>query len=190
MTSQPIYSTLSGNQELLDRLTFQFPKHISSSILLINITQQRLYHIQNNRLVNHYIVSSALNGTGSESGSGKTPLGAHSIKEKFGSEASVASIFKGRVNTGTKAKILSAKNTLSDADNITSRILWLDGLEPGLNRGGNVDSHDRYIYIHGTDEEGRLGQAVSHGCIRMANQDVIDLFAQVESGTFVYIIEE
>ena len=190
MTSQPTYSTLSGNQELLDRLTLQFSGHIDHTILLVNITQQRLYHLQNNQLVNHYVISSASNGTGSENGSGKTPLGAHTIKEKFGNGATIGSIFKGRVNTGKVAKILTARNALSDADNITSRILWLSGLEPNFNNGGDLDSYNRYIYIHGTDEEGRLGQPASHGCIRMGNQDVIDLFTQVEINTFVYIIEQ
>ena len=190
MTRQPIYSAHSGNQELLDRLSLQFPSHITRSILLINIAQQRLYHLQNNVLVRNYIISSALNGTGSQNGSGKTPLGAHCIQAKFGDDATIGSIFKGRINTGEVASILTAKNTLSDADNITSRILWLSGLEAGYNQGDDVDSHQRYIYIHGTDEEGRLGQAVSHGCIRMANRDVIELFTHIEINTFVYIIEQ
>ena len=190
MIRQPIYSAHSSNQELLDRLSLKFPKHISRTILLININQQRLYHLHNNSLIHNYPISSALNGTGSQNGSGKTPLGAHCIRERFGDGALIGSIFKGRINTGKVATILTEKNALSNTDNITSRILWLSGLELGYNQGDDVDSHKRYIYIHGTDEEGRLGQSVSHGCIRMANQDVIDLFAHIELNTFVYIIKQ
>lgn len=190
MKWQPIYSAHSSNQELLDRLSLRFSRYISRNILLINIDQQRLYHLCDDTLIHHYIISSALNGTGSKNGSGKTPLGAHCILEKFGDEAPIGSIFKGRVNTGKVATILTADDTLSDADNITSRILWLSGLEANYNQGDDVDSYHRYIYIHGTDEEGRLGKPVSHGCIRMANNDVIDLFSQTELNTFVYIIDQ
>lgn len=190
MTRQPTYSSLLGNQELLDWLSLTFPNHISPTFLLINIDQQRLYHLHNRNLLHSYIISSALNGIGSQNGSGQTPLGAHCIPKKFGDNAPIGNVFKGRINTGEIATILTNKNTLSHTDNITSRILWLSGLEAGKNQGGNVDSYQRYIYIHGTDEEGRLGKPVSHGCIRMANQDIIELFKQVEINTFVYIIAQ
>ncbi|PWQ92866.1 L,D-transpeptidase [Leucothrix pacifica] len=187
MNKQPVYSSLTGNQELLDRLFSNFSDHISNTMLLVNISQQCLYHLQDNTLINKYIISSALNGVGSENNSGKTPLGAHCIQEKFGDDAPIATIFRGRVDTGELANILTDQNTTSDADNITSRILRLAGLEPGLNQGDGVDSYNRYIYIHGTDEEGRLGHPASHGCIRMANQDIINLYPTLELNTFVYI---
>jgi hypothetical protein len=95
-------------------------------------------------------------------------------------------IFRGRIPTGEIAE-LELANVETGMDLITSRILWLDGLESGVNRGEGIDTHDRYIYIHGTNEEGRIGQAVSHGCIRMNNQDVIELFEQVDKGTLVII---
>ena len=190
MIKQPTYSTDYSNTEFLGRLFLQFPSHISQDILLVNINQQRLYHIRDEALVHSYLISSALNGTGSRNGSGKTPLGAHCIQEKFGDDVPLGSIFKGRVNTGNVAEILTTKNTLSNADNITSRIFWLSGLEAGKNQGDDIDSYQRYIYIHGTDEEGRLGQPASHGCIRMANHDVIDLFEPIKLGTFVYIFEQ
>jgi len=72
--------------------------------------------------------------------------------------------------------------------NVTSRILWIDGMEKGINKGDGIDSYKRYIYIHGTSEEGRIGQPASHGCIRMRNKDVIDLFNGVSIGTFVLIL--
>ena len=98
----------------------------------------------------------------------------------------INTIFIARSNTGRKAKII---NDSSDSDNdfVTSRILWLDGLEDGVNRGPGVDSYDRYIYIHGTHEEGLIGQKASHGCIRMFNKDVIYIYNKVNQGTKVLI---
>jgi len=102
----------------------------------------------------------------------------------------LGAIFKARQNTGRIAQILTGADERSTADNVTTRILWLDGLEPGVNKGGNVDSYERYIYIHGTDEEGRLGNPASHGCIRMRNADVIDLFNRVDEDTLVVITQK
>ena len=92
--------------------------------------------------------------------------------------------------TGHLPTILTSPDQSSHDDFITSRIIWLSGLEPDYNKGKGVDSYQRYIYIHGTDEEGRLGKPASHGCIRMANQDIIDLYSDVEIDTLIYIIEE
>lgn len=113
----------------------------------------------------------------------------HCISEKIGDDAPLATIFKARKSIHKCANILTNPYEKSNTDNITTRILWLSGMEEGINKGGNVDSHDRYIYIHGTDEEGWLGQAVSHGCIRMANQDVINLYDRIKIGTLVNIID-
>ncbi|KAG1663415.1 Amidophosphoribosyltransferase [Nymphon striatum] len=129
-------------------------------------------------------------GLGNLSGSFKTPLGVHKIEEKIGKGAKPGTIFKARLNTHAIAPILFNPDETSNADNITSRILWLKGLEHGVNLGNDVDTYKRYIYIHGTDEEGRLGTPVSHGCIRMANSEVIELFDEVEVGTIVCIIKE
>jgi hypothetical protein len=156
--------------------------------IYISISSQALYLIENNSISKTYTISSAKAGTGNLSGSYKTPLGKHCISEKIGDNAPLATIFKARKNTHTLAKILTKPDERSDTDNITTRILWLRGMEDGINKGGNVDSHNRYIYIHGTDEEGRLGQAVSRGCIRMANQDIVDLYERVTVGTPVEII--
>lgn len=187
MMEQPIYSSQLSNERFLDWLLTTYPDQPSEHILLINISKQTLFHLKSRSLSNTYTISSASNGTGNRDGSGKTPLGAHAIQEKHGARTPFAGILKGRTDTGKVARIISNPNESSDADNITSRILWLKGLESGYNLGGDIDSYQRYIYIHGTDEEGRLGQPASHGCIRMANQDVIALFDQVNTGTFVYI---
>jgi lipoprotein-anchoring transpeptidase ErfK/SrfK len=98
----------------------------------------------------------------------------------------VNTIFVARNNTGKVANIIESPiNT--ESDHVTSRILWLSGLESGINSGPGVDSYSRYIYIHGTHEEGLIGQKASHGCIRMFNNDVVYLYDIVEKGTKVYI---
>ena len=189
MSQQPTFSTQLDNQELLGRLLNDYPDHTTSNLLLVNIKQQLLYSLDTRTShCKSYLISSASNGIGSQNGSGKTPLGAHYIREKFGESAPLGSVFKGRQNTGKIAKILTKADELSDADNITSRILWLSGLEESFNKGDEVDSYSRYIYIHGTDEEGRLGTPASHGCIRMSNQSVIELFDQVQANSLVYIL--
>ena len=155
-------------------------------MLWIDISAQSLRVYRAEQMIVSYPVSTALKGTGCQQDSFQTPTGLHQIIEKIGDNQPTGMIFKGRQPTGEIAAIeLSDSDTGSDL--ITSRILWLDGMEPGVNRGNGVDTHDRYIYIHGTNEEGRVGQAVSHGCIRMKNDDVIDLFDRVATGTMVII---
>ncbi|PWQ96687.1 L,D-transpeptidase [Leucothrix arctica] len=191
MSQQPIFSNQLDNQELLDRLLTDYPNYTQSFLLLVNIKQQLLYSldIQNNNC-NSYPISSASNGTGSQNGSGKTPLGAHFIREKFGDNSKIGSTFKGRQETGNIVEILLGANEQSTDDNITTRIMWLSGLEENRNKGSDVDSYSRYIYIHGTDEEGRLGTPASHGCIRMGNSDIVELYSQVLTNTLVYIFKE
>jgi len=105
---------------------------------------------------------------------------------RYGDNAPINTIFTARENTNKRAEIQINPNDTED-DFVTSRILWLDGLENGINRGVGVDSYSRYIYIHGTHEEGLIGQKASHGCIRMFNNDVIELFDMVSEGTKVQI---
>jgi len=186
----PIYSSEISNDQLLLQLTQQYPEFTKSNLLLINILQQSLFQICNRKLIKKYIISSATNGTGNSQDSGKTPLGSHFIREKIGDGAPFGGQFKGRQLTGYIPKILTSSEARSNTDNITSRILWLSGLESGYNQGDGTDSFNRYIYIHGTDEEGRLGTPASHGCIRMANQDIIDLYSEVGISTLVYIYEK
>ncbi len=176
-------------QPLLDELHQRFPETSLDKIIIVSTTEQLLFFIKNNYVVSSYPVSTAKAGLGNFSGSFKTPLGVHKIKEKIGEGAKPGTIFKGRKNTQTVTKILRNPEEKSDSDNITSRILWLTGMEKGVNLGGNVDTHDRYIYIHGTDEEGRLGLPVSHGCIRIGNTEIIELFDHIDVGTIVTILE-
>ncbi len=174
---------------IIDRLRERFPNAPTDILIIVSISEQKLFLFKNNTLLKDYRISSAIAGIGNRSRSFKTPLGVHQIAEKIGHNAKVASIFKARINTHEIAQILIDANASSKNDIITSRILWLDGLEEGINKGKDIDSHTRYIYIHGTNEENLLGKPASHGCIRMGNQAVIDLFEQVATGTLVNIIE-
>ena len=156
--------------------------------ILVDISQQRLFLLDSRgELIISYPISSSSYGEGQIENSFKTPLGNHIIKEKIGADAPKNIIFKERINTGRFAEIYHNEYDSED-DHVTSRILWLEGTEVGLNKGGNVDSFHRYIYIHGTPEEGLIGEKASHGCIRMFNQDVIELFSLVEKGTKVNIV--
>lgn len=154
----------------------------------VRIAAQRLELLSGSDVVRTYPVSTAANGVGSRVGSQRTPLGRHRVHSKYGAGAPLGTIFESRRPTGRIAAIHTAPLDLPE-DVITTRILWLEGLEPGSNRGPGVDSHARYIYIHGTNEEGLIGRPASHGCIRMRNADVIELFDLVAAGTPVEIIE-
>lgn len=135
-----------------------------------------------------YPVSTALNGVGEQEGSGRTPRGQHVVSEKFGGEQPINSVFVGRVPTGEiYSPELAAQHPQRDW--ILSRILWLDGLQSGFNQGQGCDSHSRYIYIHGTPDTEPMGIAQSHGCVRMRNTDIIELYPLVEIGTPVDIYE-
>ena len=139
-------------------------------------------------LLRQYPVSTALNGAGEAEGSYCSPRGKHCIAQKIGADAPLFAVFKGRQPTGAIwTPELEAK--APGCVWILSRILWLEGMEAGKNRGDKVDSHARYIYIHGTNEEHKIGIPVSHGCIRMKNADVVALYDLVEMGTEVNIRE-
>ena len=159
----------------------------------VSLATQQLFLYQTSDegdiLLRQFPVSTARNGAGEADGSLCTPRGAHRIAQKIGDGAPLFSVFKARVATG---EIWTPQLDAAEPgrDWILSRILWLDGLELGKNQGGEVDSHARYIYIHGTNEEDKIGTPVSHGCIRMRNADVVTLFDQVTVDTRVNIRED
>jgi len=134
-------------------------------------------------------VSTATNGAGEQQGSECTPRGVHRVRAKIGAGCVINTVFRGRRPTG---EVYDAKlaQQFPGRDWILSRILWLCGMEPGRNRLGDVDTMRRYIYIHGTPDHVMLGQPGSHGCIRMANADVMRLFDLVDVGTRVEISDE
>ncbi len=134
-----------------------------------------------------YAVSTAANGAGETNGSYCTPRGKHIVRAKIGAGQPENAVFVRRRPTGEiYTPALDAQ--FPERDWILTRILWLEGLEPGRNQGGTVDTHDRYIYIHGTPDSVALGAPGSHGCIRMRNADLIELFDMVPAGTAVEII--
>nr|WP_227498306.1 MULTISPECIES: L,D-transpeptidase [Marinobacter] len=136
--------------------------------------------------LDRYPISTALNGPGEQDSSGCTPRGEHYIRARIGEGQPLNTVFRGRRPTGEiYSPQLAAEHP--DRDWILTRILWLCGREWGRNRGPGVDSFRRFIYIHGTPDTEPMGEALSHGCVRMRNTDIAELFARVRAGTRVVI---
>ncbi|MDB4533487.1 L,D-transpeptidase [Vicingaceae bacterium] len=173
---------------LSEYLNLKYKDRSFEKYMYVSVKHQRLYLIKNDSTIRKYPISTASKGIGSKANSYKTPPGLHTVKRKIGSTVPYGGILASRMYTGKKAKILTDK-TKADGDYVTSRIMWLQGEEPGINKGRNMDSYNRYIYIHGTAEEGYIGQPASHGCIRMKNKDVIELFSLVDEGTPILILK-
>jgi len=140
------------------------------------------------RLLRSYPISTSKNGAGEQCDSDCTPRGRHIVRAKIGAGLPLNTVFVGRRPTGD-IYTPELGERQPGRDWILTRILWLSGCEPGFNRLRQVDTMRRFIYIHGTSDEQRLGNAVSHGCIRMRNRDVVELFDQVAPGTPVDILE-
>jgi L,D-transpeptidase YbiS len=156
--------------------------------LHIKLSEQRLRLWQGGRMVREYPVSTALRGAGEKLGSEQTPRGWHRIRARIGAGCAPGTVFVGRRPTGERYSAELARRH-PQRDWILTRILWLCGNEPGRNRFGAVDSMRRYIYIHGCPDSEPMGQPRSHGCVRMRNADVMELFELVEAG-FPVLIEE
>src|ERR1041385_1495425 len=152
-------------------------------ILTVNISEQTVSLFEQNKFVKKLSCSTSRFGIGQVEGSNCTPLGLHRIAEKIGAGEPAGTVFKSRKAIGH-----TSQPEFADAK-ITTRILWLEGLEPGVNKGGNVDSHTRYIYIHGTADQSSIGKPTSCGCIHLADADLIPLFDLLPSGTLVWISE-
>ena len=152
----------------------------------ICIARQQLTLFAAGTALRQYPVSTAKNGPGQQKGSECTPTGWHRIRAKIGAGAPINSVFIGRRPTG---EVYTPQLAIEQPqrDWILSRILWLGGLEAGYNRYGNVDSSWRYIYIHGCPDQLINGVPASHGCIRMRNADMIELFDSVAVGCRVLI---
>lgn len=172
----------------ISALKAQFPNHRNASVAVISISRQKLLLYRDNRLVKIYPVSTSKYGPGNQDGSLKTPLGVHRVIRKIGAGAPPGTIFKNRENTRQIARVISNRTKSSD-DFITTRILWLAGLEPGINQGDGIDSYTRCIYIHGTQEEALIGQPASHGCVRMTGHDVMELYDRMREDDLVLISE-
>lgn len=172
----------------------------SRFVLLVNIARQRLYLLGRVPsgfqpcdcagffadwktcfiLLKTFRCSTSKFGIGEQSGSNKTPRGLHRITEKIGGGWPIGTVFKSR-------QVIGITWNGMPMGTITSRILWLSGMEPGFNQGGNVDSHARYIYIHGTGDEPSVGRPASHGCVQLSGDDLLPLYDQIPRGTLVWI---
>jgi UDP-N-acetylmuramate--alanine ligase len=150
--------------------------------LVVSVEAQTLLVCKNDTIVERYNCSTSRFGNGNRENSLKTPLGVHRIKEKFGADAPAGRIFRDREDTGE-----DWDHSLTGDNLILTRILRLEGLEEGINKGAGVDSYERYIYIHGTGREDMIGTPLSHGCVCLRNHDIIRLFETVKEGTLVYI---
>ena len=155
----------------------------------VNQFRQKVKQLIREQVIKSYPISTALKGIGQNKNSFQTPIGTHYIRAKIGKDLPALSIFEARRPTG---RIWNKEDAEShpNHDWILSRILWLSGKELGVNRLGTIDTMQRYIYIHGTPDESQLGKPLSHGCIRMSNDDVIELFNLIPIGTIVNINEE
>lgn len=156
--------------------------------IVVNISSQTLHLLNNDKEIKIYSISTAGNGPGEEKNSEKTPRGKHVIRAKIGEGAPINTVFVGRRPTGEIYKPgMRQKNP--ERDWILTRILWLSGLELGKNRLNNVDTMQRYIYIHGAPDEIEMGTPGSRGCIRMKNTDLLSLFNVVSVGCPIEILE-
>lgn len=154
----------------------------------ITLSEQKLRLHDGGALLREYAVSTAGKGAGEKNGSECTPRGRHQVRAMIGRGAAPGTVFVSRRPTG-EVYTDALGRQYPQRDWILTRILWLSGLEPGRNRLGDVDTMRRYIYLHGTPDTTRLGQPGSHGCVRMRNRDIVELFDLVEPGIEVHIHE-
>jgi len=152
----------------------------------VSISEQRLYLLEGGSIIRSYPISSSAYGEGQTENTLKTPIGNHEVKAKIGTNVEKYQFFLSRQHIPKEVDIIHEPIDSED-DFITTRIMWLTGLTEGFNKGGNVDSFNRFIYIHGTHEEGLIGRKASHGCIRMLNHDVLELFEMIPTKTAVNI---
>jgi lipoprotein-anchoring transpeptidase ErfK/SrfK len=157
-------------------------------MIIVSIAEQRLQLRENNFVLMDVPVSTAKNGPGEQWGSECTPRGWHQVRAMVGADADTNTVFVGRRSTG-ELYSASLREAHPQRDWILTRIMWLSGLEPGKNRFGDVDTQRRYIYIHGCPDDDAMSVPSSHGCVKMRNSDVIQLFNAVKPGTRVFISE-
>jgi len=157
----------------------------TTRVIVVSIARQLLGFYQNDCLVKSFVVSTSRRPPSNVKDSLGTPRGLHEVAEKIGAGSPPGIVFKGRVSTGRHFSEFSPEEQTKNL--ITTRILWLRGLEPGVNAGGNVDTHARYVYIHGTNHEDQLGTPISAGCVHLANLEIIELFDQVRARDLVWI---
>ena len=162
--------------------------HTEKQIILVSIDEQRLQLLDDGNPVMDTLIATAANGPGEVMHSECTPRGLHRVRARIGDGCPSGTVFVGRRPTG-ELYTPALKAAEPERDWMLTRILWLCGMEPGINRFGKVDSMRRYIYIHGCPDEDAMGVPSSHGCVKMRNHEVIELFDRVAAGTRVLIQE-
>ena len=155
-------------------------------ILVARISTATLQFYRGGELVKSYIISTSKRPPSNVKNSLGTPRGLHEIAERIGAGQPPGMVFKSRVPTGRHFSEVLEREPHNE-NLITSRILWLRGLEPGVNRGGDVDTYERYVYIHGTNHDDRIGEPLSAGCVLMRNLDIVELYEDVRVGDRVWI---
>ncbi|NLW32092.1 MAG: L,D-transpeptidase [Fibrobacter sp.] len=156
--------------------------YIPNQILTVDSHAQTMSQWKKSALIKKYKISTSRYGIGNKENSFCTPPGIHFIVQKIGDDAPPGRIFRSRIDTG-----VNWHPGMNEENLILTRILRLKGLQTGINSGPGIDSFERYIYIHGTNHEDLIGTPMSHGCICMKNDDIIELFDSVKEGTVVYI---
>lgn len=162
--------------------------HTEKRLILVSIDEQRLQLLDDGKPVMDTLIATAANGPGEVIHSECTPRGWHRVRARIGDGCPTGTVFVGRRPTG-ELYTPALKAAEPERDWMLTRILWLCGMEPGSNRFGKVDSMRRYIYIHGCPDEDAMGVPSSHGCVKMRNHEVIELFDRVAAGTRVLIQE-
>ena len=182
------YAKNRGTEEFLkDYLSIKYPSRNFQDFIYVGVKRQELYLFRKGKLIKIYNVSTSKKGAGSVADSEMTPVGLHKVHGKYGAEVPENGILRHKKFYGDIAEIEYEAKPINK-DIITTRIITIEGLERGVNKGGKLDSYNRRIYIHGTAEEGLIGKPASHGCIRLKNKDVMELFDLLTKGMFVVIL--
>ena len=166
----------------------KYPSHTFSNFIYVDINKQQLFLLENRVTIKKYNISTSTRGVGNKSNSLQTPEGLHKIKSKYGQGVPIGGILDHRKFNGEIASI-NLDTTSTAIDIICTRVIRIIGLEDGVNKGGEVDTYLRKIYLHGTNEEGLIGKESSHGCIRMKNQDIVDLFDRVKKDMLIVMLD-
>jgi hypothetical protein len=178
---------MDSNWERVNKVALGLGIKPADRLLVVRIGAATLQFYQNGELVKSYTISTSRRPPSNVKHSLGTPRGLHEIAERIGSGQPPGMVFSSRIPTGRHFSELPDDEAASNL--ITSRILWLRGLEPGVNRGGEVDTYERYVYIHGTSREDRIGEAISAGCVLMRNLDIVELYEKVRTGDWVWIVD-
>ena len=179
---------LAGDLRVLWRdVRTRFPAPTDGALVVVDVHTQRLYLLRRGRVADVWPVSTAIEGIGQEAHSDATPVGVFRVARKIGAGLPSEAVLRDQVATGRIVAPVRAPDDLAASRWITTRILWLTGLQPGWNEGGDDDTFMRHIYIHGTANLGMLGRPASHGCVQMAPGAVMALYRAVPVGTPVLI---